>query len=157
MNCRFPTIWSLIDSFKERCRLMSWETCEIEDWVKTEDGKYHSLLWTQTIHSSTFERIAANRKCGIRRGNSYEVVNIFYMGWLFQERPPEFLVSRIRENIELTERTAIFDLSCVYTGKNICQKFKETESVVFNEFEQFLKEEWYIEIKSINELPTLTT
>ena len=39
----------------------------------------------------------------------------------------------------------------------VANRCKEIESVVFNEFEQFLKEELYIEIKSINELPTLTT
>ena len=156
MNLSFPTVWSLIDSFKERCRLSYWETCETEDWVKTEDGKYHSFLWTQTIHPSTFERIAANRKCGIRRGTYYEVVGISYTGWLFQERPPEFLISWIKENPDLTMKTAIFDLSCVYTGENICRRFNETESIVFKEFEQFLEEEWDIEFKPVDELPALT-
>jgi len=157
MNLQFPTVWSLIDSFKERCRFSGWETCETEDWIKTEDGDYHNFLWTQTIHPSTFERIATNRKCGIRRGNSYEVVGISYMGWLFQERPPEFMILWIKENPELTQKTAIFDLSRVYTGENICRKFNETESMVFKEFEQFLEEEWNIEFKPVDELPTLTT
>ena len=126
--------------------IIGWETCEIEDWVKTEEGKYHSFLWTQTIHPSTFERIVTNRKCGIRRGNSYEVVNISYMCWVFQEKPAEFLVSQIKENNELAKRIAIFDLSGVYTGENICQKVNETESLVFIEFEQFLKDEGYISL-----------
>jgi hypothetical protein len=157
MNLPFPTVWSLIDSFKERCRLSGWETCETEDLVKTEDGEYHSFLWTQTIHPSTFERIATNRKCGIRRGTYYEVVDISYTGWLFQERPPEFLISWIKENSDLAMKTAIFDLSCVYTGENICRRFNETESIVFKEFEQFLEEEWDIEFKPVDELPPLTT
>ena len=157
MNLPFPTIWSLIDSFKERCRLSGWETCKTEDWVKTEDGEYHSFLWTQTIHPSTFERIASNHKCGIRRGISYEVVDISYIAWLFQERPPEFLTQRIKENPELTKKTAIFDLSCVYTGENICRKLNETESNVFKEFEQFLEEEWEITFKPADEMPALTT
>ena len=157
MNLPFPTVWSLIDSFKERCRLSGWETCETEDWIKTEDDKYHSFFWTQTIHPSTFERIATNRKCGVRRGNSYEVVGVSYTGWLFQERPPEFLVSWINEKPELTQNTAIFDFSNIYTGKNICRKFNETKSIVFKEFEQFLEEEWDIEFKPVDEMPTLTT
>jgi hypothetical protein len=157
MNLSFPTILCLIDSFKERCRSTGWETCETEDWVKTEDGEYHSFLWTQNIHPSTFERIASNHKCGIRRGISYEVVDISYIAWLFQEKPPDFLVSRVKLNPELTKKTAIFDLSCVYTGEYICRSFNETESNVFKEFEQFLEEEWDIEFKSVNELPALTT
>ncbi|MCW4015425.1 MAG: hypothetical protein NWF06_03565 [Candidatus Bathyarchaeota archaeon] len=157
MNFPFPTVWRLIDNFKEQCRLTGWETCETEDWIKTEDNKYHSFLWTQTIHPSTFEKIAKNRKCGIRRGNSYEVVNISYTGWLFQERPPEFLISWIKENTELSQKNAIFDLSCMYTGKNICRKINETKSSVFKEFEHFLEEGWNIEFKHADELPTLTT
>jgi hypothetical protein len=157
MNLPFPTIWSLIDSFKERCLLNGWETCETEDWVRTDDGKYHSFLWTQTIHPSTFKRIVSNHKCGIRRGISYEVVDIAYTCWLFPERPPEFLISQVKENPELKKKTAIFDLSCAYTGENICRKINETESSVFKEFEQFLEEEWDLEFKPVNELPALTT
>jgi len=157
MNLPFPKIWSLIDCFKERCRFSGWETCETEDWVKTEDGEYHSFLWTQTIHPSTFERIASNHRCAIRRGISYEVVDISYIAWLFQERPPEFLISWIKENPELTKKTAIFDLSCVYTGENICRKLNETESNVFKEFEQFLEKEWEITFKPVDEMPALTT
>ena len=157
MSLPFPTILSLIDSFKERCILSGWETCENEDWVKTEDGKYHNFLWTQTIHPSTFERIASNHKCGIRRGASYEVVDIAYTCWLFPERPPEFLISQVKENPELKEKTAIFDLSCVYTGDKVCRKVNETESSVFKEFEQFLEEQWELEFEPEDELPALTT
>ncbi|PVX23283.1 MAG: hypothetical protein CW691_11015, partial [Candidatus Bathyarchaeum sp.] len=152
----FPTVWSLIDSFKEQCLLNNWETCETEDWIKTEDGKYHSFLWTQTIHPSTFERIVTTRRCGIRLDNSYKVVDISYTGWLFQDRPPEFVVSWIKEKPELTQKTAIFDLSDIYAGNNICRRVNETESSVFKEFENFLKKEWDIKFKPVDEMPTLT-
>lgn len=155
MNQQFPTIWRLIDRFKEQCRLNGWETCETEDLIKTEDGKYHSFLWTKTIHPSTFERIAANRKCGIRLHDSYNVVDISYMAWLFQERPPEFLISFIEENPEFAQRIAIFDLSGVYAGETICRKFNETESSVLMEFEQFLEDNWGISFSSVNEVPAL--
>ena len=157
MNLPFPTIWRLIDSFKERCRLSDWETCETEDWVRTDDGKYHNFLWTQTVHPSTFNRIVSNHKCGIRRGVSYAVVDVAYTCWLFQERPPEMLISQLTENPELENTTAIFDLSSAYKGENICRKLNETESCVFKEFEQFLEEEWNLEIKPVDELPALTT
>jgi hypothetical protein len=157
MNSSFPTIWNLIDCFKEHCRLNGWETCETEDLIKTEDGEYHSFLWTQTIHPSTFERIATSRKCGIRRGVSYEVVDIAYMAWLFQERPLGFLTSLIKESPELVPRIAIFDLSGVYAGEKVCRKFNETDSSVFKEFEQFLEENWDITFKPVDEVPALTT
>jgi hypothetical protein len=157
MNSSFPTIWNLIDCFKEHCRLNGWETCETEDLIKTEDGEYHSFLWTQTIHPSTFERIATSRKCGIRRDVSYEVVDISYIAWLFQERPPDFLTSLIKESPELVQRIAIFDLSGVYAGEKVCRKFNETDSSVFKEFERFLEENWDITFKPVDEVPALTT
>jgi hypothetical protein len=157
MSSSFPKIWTLIENFKERCRSKGWETCETEDWVKTEDGEYHSFLWTQTIHPATFEKIAITRKCGIRHGNTYKIVNITSYGWLFQERPPEFLTSLIKHDAELAQRIAIFDFSLVYTGKNVCRKLNDTESIVLREFEKFLEEEWNMEFKTIDELPTLTT
>lgn len=157
MSSPFPTIWSLIDRFKERCLLNGWETCESEDWVKTADGKYHNFLWTQTIHPSTFKRIVSNHKCGIRRNTSYEVVDVAYTCWLFPERPPEILVSQVKENPELKKRTAIFDLSYAYTGENVCRKLNETDSCVFEEFEQFLEERWELAFKPANELAALTT
>lgn len=156
-NLQFPTIWNLIDSFKEHCFLRGWETSETEDWIKTEDGKYHNFLWTKTIHLSTFEKIALRHKCGIRRGNDYEVVDIAYMGWLFQERPPEFLASWIKDNSELAQVTAIFDFNYVYAGEKLCRSLNETDSRVFKEFEEFLNEEWNIEFKPFYELPDLTT
>ena len=137
--------------------MSGWETCETEDWVKTEDSKYHNFLWLQTIHPSTFERIGSNRRCGIRRGMSYEVVDVAYMAWLFKERPSDFIVSRVEDNPELSEKMAIFDLSYAYLGENVCRKFNETDSMVFMEFERFLEEEWNLELKPVDEMPTLTT
>lgn len=157
MNLSFPKVWSLIDSFKDRCRMRGWETCENEDWVKTDDGEYHNFLWTQTIHQSTFESIAASHRCAIRRGLSYDVVNISYIAWVFQEKPPEFLIQRVKENPELSKKTAIFDLSGAYTEEALCRKINETESQVLKEFEQFLEEEWNLVFESQDKLPALTT
>ncbi len=157
MKLEFPPIWKIIERFKERCQSIGWETCETEDLIKTEDGEYHSFLWTQTIHPSTFERIASSHKCGIRRGNTYMVVDIANIAWLFQEKPSDFLISWIKINPELRTKTALFDFSHVYTGRKICRKINETESIVFKEFEQFLEEKWSIEFKPVNELHTLTT
>jgi hypothetical protein len=157
MNLPFPKVWTLIDSFKERCRLNGWETCENEDWVKTNDGEYHNFLWTQTIYPSTFERISSNHRCAIRRGMSYEVVDMSYIAWVFQEKPPEFLIQKVKENPELSKKTAIFDLSYAYTDEALCRKLNETDSRVFREFEQFLEEEWDVKFETVDEMPALTT
>jgi hypothetical protein len=157
MNLSFPKVWNLVDSFKERCRLKGWDTCKDEDWVRTDNGEYHMFLWTQTIYPSTFERIISNHRCGIRRGISYEVVDISYIAWLFQEKPPEFLIQRVKENSELRKKAAIFDLSPAYTGELFCRKLNETESSVFGEFEQFLEEEWKVMFEPVDEAPTLMT
>ena len=156
MNLSIPKIWNIIDEFKEQCRFCSWETSETEDWVKTEDGKYHNFLWMRTIHQSTFESITSNCKCGICRDVSYEVVDIAYIAWLFQERPPEFIISKVKENPELSEKMAIFDFSCAYLGENFCKKFNETDSTVFMKFEKFLEDEMNLELKPCNEILTLT-
>ena len=156
MNLSIPKIWNIVDRFKEQCRFCSWETSETEDWIKTEDGQYHNFLWMRTIHPSTFERITSNCKCGIRRDVSYEVVEIAYIAWLFQERPPEFIISRVKESPELSEKMAIFDFSCAYLGENFCKKFNETASTVFMEFEKFLEDQWDLDLKSANEMLTLT-
>lgn len=157
MNLSLPKVWSLIDEFKERCRVKGWETCENEDWVKTSDDKYHNFLWTQTIYPSTFESIASNHRCAIRRGLSYEVVDVSYIAWVFQEQPPEFMKQRLKENPELSRKTAIFDLSCAYTDEALCRKQNQTESQVFKEFERFLEEEWGVTFELVNEMHTLTT
>lgn len=157
MSSSFPKVWSLIDSFKEQCRLRGWEICENEDWVKTDDGEYHNFLWTQTVYPSTFESIASNHRCAIRRGLSYEVVDVSYIAWVFQEKPPEFLIQRVKDNPELPKTTAIFDLSCAYADEHLCRKLNKTESRVFKEFERFLEEKWGIIFEPVNEMPTLTT
>lgn len=157
MNLFLPNIWNIIDSFKQHCRLNGWETSETEDWVKTNDGKYHNFLWIQTIYPSTFEKIISNHKCGIRRSTSYEVVDVSFIAWLFKERRPEFIISRVKNNPEWSMKTALFDLSCAYNGENVCRKLNDTNSLIFREFENFLTDEWNLNLKTFDEIPTLMT
>jgi hypothetical protein len=84
-------------------------------------------------------------------------VNVSSYGWLFQARPPEFLISWIKNDPELAQKTAIFDFSLVYTGENICRKINDTESLVFREFERFLQDKLGMEFRSFDKLPALTT
>jgi len=157
MNLRIPKVWELIDLFKGQCQLKGWKTSEHEDWVKTGDEEYHNFLWIQTVHPSTFEKIAVNHKCAIRKGVSYQVVEISYTAWLFPQSPPENLTQRVKENPELSRRTAIYDLSLVYAGKPLCLKLNETDSMVFKEFEKFLEAELEVEVKPVHKLPALKT
>jgi hypothetical protein len=153
INLSFPKVWSLIDSFKKWCRLKGWETSEDEDWVKADNGEYHNFLWIRTINPSTFKRIVSSHRCAIRRGMSYEVVDVSYIAWLFQEKPLESLIQRVKENSEFLKRTAIFDLSCVYTDEAFCRKLNETESRIFKEFEQFLEEKWKVKLTPSTNCP----
>lgn len=155
MNLSLPKIWNIVDSFKEHCRSNGWETSETEDWIKTNNGKYHNFLWIQTIYPSTFERIISNHKCGIRRNISYEVVDVSYIAWLFKERPSEDIISRVKSNPDWLMKTALFDFSCAYNGGNICRKLNKTNSAVFIEFENFLTNEWNLNLKAYDEIPTL--
>jgi len=157
MNLRIPKVWELLDRFKDQCQLRGWKPSEHEDWVKTGDDKYHNFLWTQTIHPSTFEKIATNHKCAIRKGVSYQVVDVSYTAWLFPQSPPENLTQTVKENHELSRRTAIYDLSWAYSGKPLCLKLNETVSMVFKEFERFLEEELGVEVKPVHKLPALKT
>ena len=157
MKLTLPEIWNILDRFKERCLLRGWETSESEDWIKTNDGKYHNFLWIQTIYPSTFEKIVSNHMCGIRRSISYEVVDVSYMAWLFKKRPPEFIISRVKNRTKWYRNNAVFDLSCAYQGENVCRKLNNTDSIIFREFENFLTDEWNLNFKAFDEIPTLMT
>ena len=141
-----PKVWDLLKRFKDWCQKKGWETSEHEDWVKTNDD-YHNFLWIRTIHPSTFKKVAANRKCAIRKGVSYKVVDVSYTAWLFPQAPPEALVQRVADNPELSRRTAIYNLSWAYQGKPVCLKLNMTKSRVFREFENFLMSRCGVELK----------
>ena len=146
MALSIPEIWDILGRFKRACQAKGWKTSESEDWVKKGD-QYHNFLWTQTIHPSTFKKIAANHRCAIDEGISYRVVDISYAAWLFLHSPPEELIHAVTEDPELLQRNAIYDLSGAYAGKPICLKLNRTRSVVFAEFERFLEKSWGIDIK----------
>jgi hypothetical protein len=139
-------VWEILRKFKELCRFRGWKTSESEDWVET-DNKYHNFLLTRNIHPSSFKSIAANRKCVVREGLSYRVVEASYMAWLFSETPPENLANLFLENPEFSKRVALYDLSPLTEGKNTCVKLNYTDSPVFQEFEKFLEKNLGVKIE----------
>jgi hypothetical protein len=151
MVSQIPRVWELLEGFKSQCQLRGWKTSENEDWIKIDD-EYHNFLWTQTVHPSTFKKIASNHKCAILKDVTYQVVDVKYTAWLFTQGPPEDLLETVKEDPELSRRTAIYNLSWIYTDKPLCLKLNETKSMAFQEFEKFL-EKWGVEVKPVHKLP----
>jgi len=141
-----PKVWEIMRKFKDFCSFRGWKTSESEDWVETDD-KYHYFLWVRDVHPSSFKSIVSNRKCVVKEGLSYHVVEASYTAWLFSETPSEALVKTVFENPELSHRTALYDLSPLFDGKNLCIKINFTDSPVFQEFESFLKSELKVKLK----------
>ncbi len=146
---RMPRIWEILKKFKDLCNFRGWKTSESEDWIETDD-KYHNFLYARDVHPSSFKRIISNRECVVREGLSYRVVEASYTAWLFSETPPETLVKTIFENPDFYRRVALYDLSPLLEGKNLCVRLNHTDSPVFQEFESFLKNELKVKVKSIS-------
>lgn len=145
---KMPTVWEILKEFKNLCRGRGWKISEHEDWVEI-DGEYHNFLWARDVHPSSFKKIAANRKCVVREGLGYNVVDASYTAWLFSKTPSETLVKTIFENPDISCSTALYDLSSLLEGKNMCVKLNHTESPVFQEFENFLRDELKIDLKPL--------
>jgi hypothetical protein len=144
-------VWEILRKFKELCRFHGWRTSESDDWVEMEN-RYHNFLLARNIHPSSFKSIAASRKCVVREGLSYRVVEASYMAWLFSETPPEGLVNIFLENPEFSKKVALYDLSPLAEGKNTCVKLNYTDSPVFQEFEKFLERDFGVKIEEYTNL-----
>lgn len=144
-----PKIWEILKKFKDLCKFRGWKTSESEDWIEIDD-KYHNFLWTRNVPLSSFKSIVSNRRCVVREGLSYHVVEASYTAWLFSETPSETLVKTIFENPDFSKRIALYDLSPLLEGKNLCIKLNHTDSPVFQEFESFLKNELKAKLKPLS-------
>jgi hypothetical protein len=149
---KMSRVSEILNDFKRFCRLRGWRASESEDWVKLED-EYHNFLWTRNVTPSSFKAIISNRKCVVRKGSLYTVVEPSHLAWLFSEIPSEDLVNTVLENPDFSRRIAIFDLSTLLEGKNMCTKLNNTDSAVFHEFELFLQSELKVKLKTLNSSP----
>jgi hypothetical protein len=145
---KMPKVWEILKEFKARCKEHNWRTSENEDWIEVGD-RYHNFLSAREVHPSSFRRIVANRKCVVREGLAYRVVEAAYTAWLLSEEPSDDLLKTVFEDPELQLRIAVYDLSPLLSGKKQCIKLNETDSAVFQEFEDFLKGELGIRIKPL--------
>lgn len=146
---KMPRVWEILKRFKDSCKFRNWKTSENEDWVEVDD-KFHSFLWTRNVNPSSFKRIVTNGKCVVPEGVSYRVVRASYTAWLFSESPPETLQKTVFENPEFSRRIALYDLSPLLDGKNLCHKLNNTDSPVFQEFESFLAKKLKIKLKPLS-------
>jgi hypothetical protein len=145
---KMSKVWEILKKFKCECERQGWKTSESEDWVRV-GSEYHNFLWARDIHPSSFKRIALNRKCVVREASSYRVVEASYTAWLFSESPSEVFVKTVFENPDFYKQIALYDLSPLLKGKNLCLKFNYTDSLVFQEFENFLKNALNVKVKRI--------
>jgi len=140
-------IWEVLSNFKRFCRLRGWRASENEDWVELND-EYHNFLSTRNVSPASFKAIIANRKCVVHEGLLYTVVEPSHLAWLFSEVPSEDLFGTVLKNPDFSRRIAIFDLSQMLEGKNMCIKLNNTDSPVFHEFEAFLRSELNVKVES---------
>jgi hypothetical protein len=148
---KMPRLWEIVRKFRDLSKSHGWVTSEHEDWVKVGD-EYHTFVWARHIHPSSFRRISLNKMTAIREGQSYNVVKISYTAWLLSESPPEIVVREVSENPDFSSRIALYDLSSLLEGKNLCKRLNSTGSPVFREFEKFLKNELKAKIKPMEPL-----
>jgi len=149
MRMRMTRIWEILTEFKDSCRCRGWKTSESEDWVEIDDN-FHNFLWAKGVHISSFKRITSKRKCVVREGISYRVVEASCTAWLFSEKPSENLLKTVLENPDFASRTALYDLSLMLEGKNSCVRLNLTDSPVFQEFESFLQNELKVKIEPLS-------
>jgi hypothetical protein len=145
---KMSRVWEILGKFKLFCKRRGWKTSESEDWVEM-DKNYHNFLWARDVHPSSFMRIASDKKCVVQHGVSYSVVEAAYTAWLFSEAPSASVVRIICENPDFSKRIALYDLSQVVEGKNLCVKLNNTDSHVFQEFENFLQSELKVKVEPL--------
>ena len=145
---RMPKIWNIVRGFKELCRRNGWKISENEDWIKINET-YHQFVYARDITPSSFEKITTNHKCIVPEGLSYRVVNASYTAWLFSQTPSANIIKAVCENPDFSKNVAVYDLSLLLEGKNLCTRLNNTDSPVFQEFENFLANNFNAKIEQL--------
>jgi hypothetical protein len=145
---KMTRVWEILSKFKNLCKCHGWKTSESEDWIEI-DNNYHNFLWARDVHFSSFKRLVSDRKCVVREGLCYHVVQPSYTAWLFPEAPSVDLVRTVLENPDFSRRIALYDLSPFLEGKRRCVKLNNTDSPVFREFESFLQKELKVKLEPV--------
>jgi hypothetical protein len=142
------TIWEIIKRFEFKCKSKGWKISEKEDVINCS-GKFNNLLWSRTIHPSTFKKIATYKTASIQKEKSYQSIDVSYNIWICPTPLSNSIKKTLDQNPELLERNAIYDLSKIRTAKT-AEKLNRTASPVCQEFESFLENELNIGVKPIS-------
>jgi hypothetical protein len=133
------SFWDLVEKFKNACKNKNWRIYGYEDIIY-DGSEYHHLVMVRQTRLETFKRVITNPHQSIKRGDQHEVINVSYIAWISQEQIPKIAADFLANRPALLSRVALYDLSPLYKGKNICLKMNRTNSIVFREFENFLVE-----------------
>ena len=128
--------------------------CENDDLVRAKD-EYHKFIWKNSVQPKTFERVGANPFCCLREEISLRKVVLSYIAWVLSQTPSESIIRMMAEEPSFPKRIAIYDLSEAYSGKSACLRLNETKSIVFKEFEKFLRVEYNVRFQPLCKLPPL--
>lgn len=134
---RLSNFWDFMEKFKHACKIRGWKVFEREDIVD-ENGRYHQIVLVHQIHFETFRRVTTSFHRFIRERETLNMIDISYIAWISQNPIPESVLDFLAAEPRLLSRIALYDLSLLDRGRNVCLKINETDSVVFQEFERFL-------------------
>jgi len=141
-------IWNLLEEFKEYCKRRDWNFHEKVDVIEV-GNEYHRFIWTSHLYPKTFRRVVTYPSYCIQEGVNSRKIRISYVAWLLLKDPSISLMKMISEMPGVTKRVAIYNISSALTGRRECQRLNETNSVVFAEFERFLKSKYKMKLKFI--------
>ncbi len=144
----FPEVWDLIERYKDQCKKKGWKIFKNEDIIETA-REYHYFIWTRRLYPTTFKKVIMNPYFPLREGTSYRMVNVSYIAWITHEPVDENVLEVLRGTPGISRRVTIYDASSLHEGNAVCQRTNETDSVVFQEFERFLNQEYGIRFKPV--------
>jgi len=141
-------IWNLLEEFKEYCKRRDWNIHGKVDVIEV-GNEFHRFIWTSHLYPNTFRRVVTHPSYYIQEGVYGRMIRISYVAWLLLKDPSISLMKMISEMPSITKRVAIYNVSSALTGRRECQRLNETNSVVFAEFERFLKTKYKMKFKLI--------
>ena len=151
-SCNLSELSELLRLFKTECLTKGWEASETEEWVKADDG-YHALFCTRpSVNIYSLMKIAERSKCLVIEGGAYRVVDAAYTAWFLpapSERMQQELVQTVAKNPPLAKRTALYCFQMSNIGILGCSARNVTDSKVFKQFENFLKDKIGINLKPL--------
>jgi hypothetical protein len=152
-----PPIWDLLSTFSDQPHSKTWNYYNNGTVIEADDV-YHRFIWTRGFHLHTFKNLIQNPFCTICIHNTFKFTHPAYTAWILAEPPLEDLwLYLIHDAPEQLSHVAIYDLSRVYSEHgHICLTINETQSEIFNAFEQYLTTKYNISCHQLTGSSKLT-